>query len=95
MLLVEHKSHGRDLDRAYRQAVDYFPGLKERDLPRYVLISDFARFRLHDLNRAVDAAYSRKSFVSVAERVAFLFERYQALTSLLPEAKTKKRMRQV
>ena len=95
MLLVEHKSHGRDLDRAYRQAVDYFPGLKERDLPRYVLISDFARFRLHDLNWAVDAAYGRKSFVSVAERVAFLFERYQALTSLLPEAKTKKRMRQV
>jgi len=52
VLLVEHKSRGKDLDRAYRQAVDYFPGLKERDLPRYVLVSDFARFRLHDLDRA-------------------------------------------
>jgi hypothetical protein len=52
VMLVEHKSRGRDLDRAYRQAVDYFPGLKERDLPRYVLVSDFARFRLHDLDRA-------------------------------------------
>ncbi len=50
VLLVEHKSRGKDLDRAYRQAVDYFPGLKERDLPRYVLVSDFARFRLHDLD---------------------------------------------
>ncbi len=50
VLLVEHKSRGRDLDRAYRQAVDYFPGLKERDLPRYVLVSDFARFRLYDLD---------------------------------------------
>ncbi len=50
LLLVEHKSRGKDLDRAARQAFDYFPGLKERDLPRYVLVSDFARFRLYDLD---------------------------------------------
>ena len=35
ILLVEHKSRGKDLDRAYGQARDYFPGLKDRDLPRY------------------------------------------------------------
>jgi len=50
VLLVEHKSRGKDLSRAFRQALDYFPGLKERDLPRYVLVSDFARFRLYDLD---------------------------------------------
>ena len=50
VLLVEHRSRGRNLDRAFRQALDYFPGLKERDLPRYVLVSDFARFRLYDLD---------------------------------------------
>ena len=49
VLLVEHKSRGRSLDRAYTQALDYFPGIAERDLPRYVLVSDFARFRLYDL----------------------------------------------
>lgn len=49
VLLVEHKSRGRDLDKAHSQALDYFPGLKEHELPRYVLVSDFARFRLHDL----------------------------------------------
>ncbi len=49
VLLVEHKSRGRDLDRAYTQALDYFPGIAERDLPKYVLVSDFARFRLYDL----------------------------------------------
>lgn len=48
-LIVEHKSAGRDLDRAYTQAIDYFPGIPERDLPRYVLVSDFKRFRLFDL----------------------------------------------
>jgi hypothetical protein len=49
ILLVEHKSRGKNLDRAFKQATDYFPGLKERDLPKYVLVSDFARLRLHDL----------------------------------------------
>jgi hypothetical protein len=50
VLLVEHKSRGRDLDRAAKQATDYFPGLKERDLPQYVLVSDFSRLRLYDLD---------------------------------------------
>jgi hypothetical protein len=50
ILLVEHKSRGKDLDRAFKQATDYFPGLKERDLPKYVLVSDFACLRLHDLD---------------------------------------------
>lgn len=50
VLLVEHKSRGKSLDRAYSQAKDYFPGLKDRDLPRYILVSDFASFRLYDLD---------------------------------------------
>lgn len=49
-LLVEHKSRGRDLERAFTQAIDYFPGIAERDLPKYILVSDFARFRLYDLD---------------------------------------------
>jgi hypothetical protein len=49
VILVEHKSRGKDLDRAYKQATDYFSGLSERELPKYVLVSDFARFRLYDL----------------------------------------------
>ena len=32
-LLVEHKSKGKDLDKAYSQALDYFSGLKEYELP--------------------------------------------------------------
>ena len=42
------------------------------------------------LDRAVDAAYGKKNFASEAERVAFLFVRYQAIISLLPTAPTKK-----
>jgi len=50
MLLVEHKSRGENLDKAYSQALDYFGGLKEHELPKYVLVSDFARFRLYNLD---------------------------------------------
>lgn len=50
VLLVEHKSRGKDLDKAVHQALEYFPGLKEHQLPRFVLVSDFARFRLYDLD---------------------------------------------
>jgi type I restriction-modification system DNA methylase subunit len=49
VLVVEHKSRGKNLEKAYDQALDYFQGLKERDLPKYVIVSDFARIRLYDL----------------------------------------------
>lgn len=46
------------------------------------------------LDTAVDAAYQssggKKSYASDAERVAFLFELYQRITSLLPAAVIKK-----
>ena len=56
-LVVEHKSRGRSLDDAYKQAVDYFVGLKDHELPRYVLVSDFARFRLYDLEETAHPSH--------------------------------------
>jgi len=41
------------------------------------------------LDKDVDAAYGRKKFTSAAERVAFLFERYQALTTPLMQSQSK------
>ncbi len=55
VLLIEHKSADQDLDRAFKQATDYFDGITERDLPRYILVSDFARFRLFDLEAVEDS----------------------------------------
>ncbi|GIZ51741.1 class I SAM-dependent DNA methyltransferase [Noviherbaspirillum aridicola] len=48
-LIVEHKSAGKDLDAAFDQASTYFLALKEAERPRYIITSDFARFRLYDL----------------------------------------------
>src|SRR4030042_1025770 len=56
--LVEHKSKGKDLDFACKQAFDYFPGLKEKELPRYVIVSDFAHFRVYDLDKNSHVEFS-------------------------------------
>ena len=50
MLIVEQKSAGRDLTHAYEQAGEYFDALSESQRPRYILISDFQHFELHDLD---------------------------------------------
>src|SRR5664280_862797 len=36
VLVVEHKSRGKNLDKAYSQSLNYFAGLSERDLPKSV-----------------------------------------------------------
>jgi len=53
ILLVEHKTQGKDLGKAQSQAFRYIQDLigagREDDAPRYVIVTDFARIALHDL----------------------------------------------
>ena len=69
-LLVEHKSRGKSLDRA--QATDYFHGLKERELPRYVLVCDFARFRLYDLDANAQHEFQLSELVNHINLFGFM-----------------------
>jgi hypothetical protein len=71
-LLVEHKSRGKDLDRAYIQALDYFPGIAERDLPKYILVSDFARFRLYDLDENEQHEFALGDFYNQVKLFGFI-----------------------
>ncbi len=52
-LLVEHKTAGHSLDSAESQAFAYIRDLvnggRQDEVPRYVLLSDFRRFALYDL----------------------------------------------
>ncbi|MGH8613623.1 MAG: class I SAM-dependent DNA methyltransferase [Gammaproteobacteria bacterium] len=72
VLVVEHKSLGQDLDRAFVQALDYFPGIADRDLPKYVLVSDFARFRLYDLDAQVQTEFALKDLHKHIKRFGFV-----------------------
>ena len=71
-LLVEQKSRGKDLDRAFQQATDYFPGLKERELPRYILVCDFERFRFYDLETDERYEFTLSEFVNYVHLFGFI-----------------------
>ncbi|RAP43737.1 MAG: hypothetical protein BZ135_09110 [Methanosphaera sp. rholeuAM6] len=48
-LIIEHKSLGKDLDKAFEQAIDYYNSLpKKHEKPRYIIVSDFKNIRLID-----------------------------------------------
>jgi hypothetical protein len=53
IVLVEHKSAGKDLGKAESQAFRYIQDLarerRTKEIPRYVIVSDFNRVALHDL----------------------------------------------
>ncbi len=72
MILVEHKSRGKDLDKATQQAKDYFPNLKEHELPKYILVSDFQKFRLYDLDTDVNHEFELKDFVNHVHLFGFM-----------------------
>ncbi|MGO8755440.1 MAG: class I SAM-dependent DNA methyltransferase [Gallionellaceae bacterium] len=72
VLLIEHKSLGQDLSRAFAQAADYFEGLPERDLPRYILVSDFAHFRLYDLEENTETEFKLADLHKRIKHFAFI-----------------------
>lgn len=61
-LLVEHKSKGKNLDTAFEQATDYLYGIKEHELPKYILVSDFENFKLYDLEDKKEYEFDIKNF---------------------------------
>ena len=71
-ILVEHKSRGKDLDKATQQAKDYFPNLKEHELPKYILVSDFQKFRLYDLDTDTTTEFELKDFINQVHLFGFI-----------------------
>jgi type I restriction-modification system DNA methylase subunit len=72
VILVEHKSRGKNLDKATQQAKDYFPNLREIELPKYILVSDFHKFRLYDLDTDTSTEFELKDFVSHVHLFGFI-----------------------
>ena len=75
VLLVEQKSAGRDLAKAYDQAGEYFDTLPEHDRPRHLLVSDFQTFELHDLDEREHAAFALADLPQHVERFGFFLGR--------------------
>lgn len=71
-ILIEFKSRGKDLDKAHDQAKGYFPGLKDEELPQYILVSDFERFRLYDLEEDKIYEFKLKELVNNVKLFGFM-----------------------
>lgn len=71
-ILIEMKSRGKNLDKAYSQAIEYTYGLKEHELPKYILISDFENFRLYDLEENKTVDFKLNDLVSNVQHFGYL-----------------------
>ncbi|ODT34905.1 MAG: methylase [Niabella sp. SCN 42-15] len=71
-ILIEMKSRGKNLDKAYQQAKDYTYGLKQHELPKYILISDFENFRLYDLEENKTIAFKLNELISNVQHFGYL-----------------------
>jgi hypothetical protein len=76
VLLVEHKTRGKSLDKAHSQAIDYIQllqkGRRGNEAPRYVVVSDFARFALHDLEEDTSDEFTLEDLYKNVDKFAFI-----------------------
>lgn len=78
LLLVEHKSKGKDLDAAYEQATDYYLRLADEVRPKYIVVSDFGRIRLYDLAKGTQHECKLSELSGKASWFKFLIEGEEA-----------------
>ncbi len=71
-ILIEMKSRGKNLDKAFGQAKDYLHGLKQHELPKYILVSDFEIFKLHDLEDDKVVEFKISELVNNVDSFKFL-----------------------
>ena len=72
MLIVEHKSKGKSLDKAHQQVLNYFHGIADKQLPRFILVSDFAHFRLYDLDNNQQTDFPISKLVDHIQHFGFI-----------------------
>ena len=72
VLIVEQKSAGRDLKAALIQDGEYFDALPERERPRFILVSDFQTFELHDLDEREVIAFPLADLPAHVEAFGFI-----------------------
>lgn len=71
-LLIEHKSFGKNLSKAKTQALEYFPNIPNRDLPKFILVCDFQNFELYDLDENLEYHFCLDELHKNIELFAFI-----------------------
>ncbi len=71
-LLIEMKSRGKNLEAAFLQAQEYAQGLKQYELPKFILVSDFENFHLYDLEESNIVKFTIRELVQNVHHFGFL-----------------------
>lgn len=71
-LLVEMKSKGKDLNKAFVQAKEYVDALQDHEIPDYILISDFETFRLYNLVENNKLEFKISEFLNNVQHFGFI-----------------------
>jgi type II restriction/modification system DNA methylase subunit YeeA len=74
-ILIEMKSAGKDLAVAEKQAKKYFEGLEEKDLPKLMVVSDFKRFKVVDMDTGKPYEFFLQDLPKQAEILGPLVEK--------------------
>lgn len=72
VILIEMKSKGKNLDKAFIQAKEYTNGLKQHELPKYILVSDFDLFRLYDTEDNTTIEFRLSELVDNVQHFGYL-----------------------
>ncbi len=71
-ILIEMKSKGKDLDKAFTQAKEYTQGLKQHELPQFIMVSDFETFRLFNTEKDKTVEFKLKDLYKNVQHFAAL-----------------------
>jgi type I restriction-modification system DNA methylase subunit len=71
-LLVEMKSEGKNLEKAYKQAREYLQTVPQHEIPKYILISDFKHLKLYDLEDDSIIEFTLNEFVKNVQHFGFI-----------------------
>tara|TARA_A100001037_G_C15135787_1_gene631057 strand:+ start:169 stop:2916 length:2748 start_codon:yes stop_codon:yes gene_type:complete len=72
-LLVEQKTKGGNLEKAFDQASEYYVNLKDSQKPRFVLVSDFQNFEFYDLETRFEKKFTLEEFSKIENIKLFSF----------------------
>lgn len=79
-ILIEMKSKGRSLDRAFTQARDYAFSIRtDADLPEFIMVCDFARIRLYRQTTGQQWDFLTAELVNNVERFSILTDSQREL----------------
>lgn len=71
-LLVEHKSTGKDLDKAQIQAFQFINELQDHELPEAIVVCDFANFRFINLEQDKSISFALQDLPKHIQLFGFL-----------------------